>query len=408
MKPYKFILFLSLLSGIIIIGSCKKEAIQNDNSFIAVVETASNYSTRSCFQLSDGSYIILGIGDEEKPVMARFTETGDLIWQKQLPNTLAGVEKGIPLPSGGFVLAGSDSTWGTNTTAQSGITTVISYDVNGNPIHSVAINSIPNNGVENYIDFTLLKNGNLAFCLSPKPSLTYFTYPRLLILNQNLLTVFDQVYYTSTGLPFYDLTLPYIQEAKDGSIHFCFNSLGATTALMKLNPDYSFSYMKDSISNSSELPGSFALDADGNCCIATSRQVMQYAYFYYEEISFGYEVSIIRTDTAGNYVDRHDYSGFTGLGALMKIIRTRDGGFIMVGTSNHNERITNVANTQIFLMKTDAQLNKQWMKQFNPTYPAVGYDVFETRDGGYAIGAFERSFNKYFKMMIIKTDANGN
>lgn len=88
MKTYKTIFFISLLIGIITMGSCKKETIQNDNSFVAVVETASNYSTRSCFQLSDGSYIILGIGDEENSVMARFTETGDLIWQKQLPKRI--------------------------------------------------------------------------------------------------------------------------------------------------------------------------------------------------------------------------------------------------------------------------------------------------------------------------------
>jgi hypothetical protein len=35
------------------------------------------------------------------------------------------------------------------------------------------------------------------------------------------------------------------------------------------------------------------------------------------------------------------------------------------------------------------------------------HGIRNNENGGFAIGAFERSFNKNFKMMIIKTDANG-
>lgn len=412
MKIVNRFIYLGALTMLLINGSCQKESLRDENSFVCLVETESNYATRSCFQLTDGSYVIVGIGEEDYPVMARFSDQGDLIWQKKLPGTLAGVRKGIPLPSGGFVLAGSDSTWGTNSVAQSGKTTITVYDINGSETHSVVINCIPNINVENHLDFILLKNGNLAFCLSPAPAIGSFCFPRLLILSQNLSTLFDQVYYESPGIPFKQMAEPFIQEGIDGSIYFCYQyeyfSPCEVPVLLKLNPDYSFNFLKDSIGNCTELPSSLAIDGTGNCLIATAKAVRTVSYFNREDISAGYEVSVIRTDTAGNFLDRHDYNGFNGLGSLMKILRTRDGGFIMVGTSNQSERSAGVANTQVLLMKTDANLNKLWMKQLNTTYAAVGYDVFETRDGGYAVGVFERSFNKNFKMMIIKTDEKGN
>lgn len=142
--------------------------------------------------------------------------------------------------------------------------------------------------------------------------------------------------------------------------------------------------------------------------MATTKDPTQLELFSREYIAVGREVSIIRTDTSGNYLDRHNYSGLRCLGCLTKIPRTREGGFMLVGTSNLDERVNSVTNTQISLIKTDANLNKLWMREFKTTYAAKGYDVYETRDGGYVIGAYERSFNTYFKMMIIKTDIKGN
>jgi hypothetical protein len=349
--------------------------------------------------------------------MAKFTETGDLLWKKNLPGTLYGVRKGLSLPSGGFILAGTDSSYRQTSSISNGITNIALFDNDGNNISSLVIVSNPSSSdLLYYLDFTLLANGNIAFLINPQ-GLGNLTYPRLLILNQNLTTVFDQVYYTAQGAPFTGLSMPLIQEGLDGSIYIgytYYNGTNSSTALMKLKAiDYSFDYLKSNLGfGISEIPGSMAIDKNGNCIIASSRVTnpsQQFASYYRSEYyALGPEISVIRTDTSGSNIDRHNYSGYPLLGSLMKIIRTRDGGFIMTGTSNQNESFTITSNTQVLLVKTDANLNKQWMKQFDTTYPSIGYDVIETKDGGYAIGAFEKSFNTYFKMMIIKTDANGN
>ena len=84
-----------------------------------------------------------------------------------------------------------------------------------------------------------------------------------------------------------------------------------------------------------------------------------------------------------------------------------DGGFILVGTVNQNNIATVDANTQLFLLKLDANYNEQWSRVINTIYPAFGVDVIETNDGGYFISGYQYVSNKYFNMIVAKTDANG-
>lgn len=412
MKPSRLLFFLFVSGIICTMSSCRKDSNAVDKTFVTYLDSDSDLITRSCFQLSDGSFIIAGTG-EEYAMMSKFSETGDFIWKKRLPGKLFGLKKGIALPAGGFIIAGADSLINQFGSNENGITTLIAYDNNGNETDNVSISGSPYTNAVIQLDLILLSNGNLALCLCPRPNLSNYSYPRLVILDQHFSTLFDQVYYVSQGVPYSILNAPRIQESWNGDIYCCFQNNINSATLIKLKDDYSMDFNTDSTGlGSSELPGSFTIDGNGNCCIATARQVNpgQGRFVYYhpnENYSYGNEVSVLRTDASGNYIDRHDYTGFPPTGSLMKIIRTSDGGFVMTGTSNQRETFSVLSNTQIFLIRTDAQLNRQWMRQFNATYPAVGYDVIETRDGGFAIGAFERSFNKNFKMMIIKTDANG-
>lgn len=406
--PYWLILALAILTV-----SCEKEDDLKDRSFVCFLESETDNITRSCFQLNDGSFIIAGTG-KEFSVMAKFSERGDLIWQKRLPGTVYGLQKGLPLPTGGFVLAGSDSIVNPFGTNPSGITTLLVYDKDGNQANTFTIASTPFSSMTVQLDLIRLSNGNLALCLSPIAPFSANTYPRLIILSPEFNILFDQVYYASPGVPFTMLNAPNMQEGPDGSIYISFQDINASGTLLKLNPNYSMSYYTDSIGlGSSELPSSMAIDKIGNCLIASSKQVnpgqQSFAYYHPNEyFSFGSEVSVIKTDSSGKSLERRNFSGFPPNGSLMKMIRTSDGGFAMVGTSGQAETFTIVSNTNIFLIKTDGELNLQWMHQFNTTYPSVGYDLMQTSDGGFAIGAFQRSFNMNFKMMIIKTDLKGN
>jgi len=408
----KYLFFLGLL---VAFASCQKDEMNPDNSFVCTLSSEEDYLTRNCFQLQDGSFIISGNSDHGS-LMAKYSDAADLLWQKELPGALFDLKKGIPLSSGGFVLAGADSIvnqWGVS---QNGKITLVRFDNNGEAVDSVVIGSTPFMSVTIQLDLIQLKNGYLALMMCPIAGGSSFAYPRLVILDLNFNTLFDQVYYSSPGIPFKSLYLPGIQEANNGSIYFCYQYWDNVPHgfLMKLNSDYSMSFYTDSLGLSDyNLPGSFVLDEDDNCLIASAKQVESspYAYVYYhpnESFSMGREVSVLRTDKAGNFIDRHDYGVLPANASIMKIIRSVDGGFVMIGTSNQKEKFTTVSNTNIFLMKTDAGLNRLWIREFKTAYPSVAYDVFETRDGGFAIGAFMRSFNGNFQLMIIKTDFSGN
>lgn len=415
MKALRTIRVICVYAAWLLTSSCEKEVTDNLTSFVSFVNTDTDYFTRSCFQLTDGSYVIVGTG-EHHAVMARFSVTGDLIWQKELPGTLFGVKKGVPLPSEGFALAGSDST-DRPQSLNSGITTIAIYDNNGNEVRTTSF-QIPSFFGFSLLDFIVLKNGHLGFCLHPIKA-NLLNYPRLLILDQNLTTIVDKEFSDSTGAPLDSLDKPHILEGKDGSIFFSFRVNAGTynsAGLMKINTnDYSIDYFNERVGQGhSEIPGeNFVMDEAGNFIVASAQPenpapTNLISYYQGEGFSLGKKASLLRVDAFGNYISRHDFTGFSALGSLMKVIRTRDGGFIIVGTSNQDESFTFASNTQLFLIKTDSNLNKQWMRQINTTYPGVGYDVFETKDGGYVIGAFEKSFNKNFKMMVIKTDEAGN
>jgi hypothetical protein len=122
----------------------------------------------------------------------------------------------------------------------------------------------------------------------------------------------------------------------------------------------------------------------------------------------GNKVSALETDGDGNFIARHRYSGFPQYAVLSNIIQTKDGGYLLVGTSDLNIYDVFYSHFQILAIKTDANFNQQWLKQFNTTYPAIGVDVDNTDDGGFIIGAFEKSFNRNYRMVLIKIDENGS
>jgi len=81
--------------------------------------------------------------------------------------------------------------------------------------------------------------------------------------------------------------------------------------------------------------------------------------------------------------------------------QTSDGGYIIVGST-----LISGADTNVFLVKTDAQGNKQWSNTYGGQNSSTGKSVQLLPGGGYVVLGTTYNGNDY-DMYLIKTDANG-
>ena len=421
-------LLITVLFICVGIIACQKDEIENKSGFVSFVESDVDYTTRNCFQLNDGNYIICGSNvmwpagnsnfGKVYSIMAKFSSSGDLLWQKNLPITLSDLWKGIALPGGGFILAGLD-----NMPENTNIT-IAEFNNDGGLVKSNQIVNLTttNTPSRNQVDICNLSNGNIAMVLIGISQGVQGSSPRLLIFDPNLNILTDKIFpsmFSATK----NYKMMRIKEGNDGKLFICgttqeFNAWSWTFLMgvdgTTLNTDF---FTEKIGGDTNSYPGPFIISDAGHVIIATTEQfragiyfnISDYFYYHLDEyFSIGTTVSAMETDADGNFIARHKYSGFTGYASLTNITKTSDDGYLMVGTCDIRIDAVIYSPFQILLIKTNSRLEQQWMKQINTTYPAIGVDVKSTDDGGFLIGAYEKSFSKNYKLMLIKTDANGS
>jgi hypothetical protein len=152
-----------------------------------------------------------------------------------------------------------------------------------------------------------------------------------------------------------------------------------------------------------EVAGSTQQTSDGGFIIAgTTRS------FGYGEYNLHYY--LVKTDASGNLSWSKTYGGSKGKSEGGGVLQTRDGGYIMAGTTNSFGvgTLSNWMNT--YVVKTDANGNLLWSR----TYGGIGYDgagfIQQTTDGGYIIaGGTSNSFGFTFQhAYLLKIDDSGN
>jgi len=101
------------------------------------------------------------------------------------------------------------------------------------------------------------------------------------------------------------------------------------------------------------------------------------------------------------HFDEESYVGVTfggnGNDEGYSVQQTTDGGYIITGVYNHEE---DNDDSDIWLIKTDSNGNKEWKRRFGDGDYDKGYGVQQTTDGGYImIGNYN---------LLVKTDSEGN
>jgi len=118
----------------------------------------------------------------------------------------------------------------------------------------------------------------------------------------------------------------------------------------------------------------------------------------------GKDVYIIKLDKNGNKVWEKTYGG-SGDDSASSIQQTSDGGYIVAGWT----RSFGAGGSDIYIIKLDENGNKVWEKTYGGSDYDEAYSIQQTKDGGYIVAGYTRSFGAgESDIYIIKLDGNGN
>jgi len=115
---------------------------------------------------------------------------------------------------------------------------------------------------------------------------------------------------------------------------------------------------------------------------------------------------LVKTDPAGIAVWSNSYGG-SGLDNARSVHQTSDGGYIIAGWTNS----FGAGGTDCWVVKTDASGNHQWNRTYGGTFDEEAHSVQQTGDSGYIVAGSTKSFGLYigvWNFWLVKTDAQGN
>ncbi len=164
--------------------------------------------------------------------------------------------------------------------------------------------------------------------------------------------------------------------------------------LIKIDNDGNMKWNKTFDRGSSESSSSVLQTVDGGYIMLGSTA------------THGYDALLIKTDSKGNEEWMRTFGGPDWKINDYGIQQTIEGGFIIIGSIQPTNR---ESYEDVWLLKTDAQGNEEWMKTYGGTEWDTGHSVRQTKDGGYIVAGRTASFGSGKEdVWLIKTDSDGN
>ena len=146
-------------------------------------------------------------------------------------------------------------------------------------------------------------------------------------------------------------------------------------------------------------------DDDGNSVQQTSDGGFIITGAHQQDSESPYDVYLMKTDAKGNEEWNKTY-GSANVDRGNSVQQTTDGGYIIVGRTGPGGF---VGKYDVYLIKTDADGNKQWSRTFGGSFNDYGNSVQQTTDGGYIIAGTTYPSDIYnSEVYLLKTDANGS
>ncbi len=118
------------------------------------------------------------------------------------------------------------------------------------------------------------------------------------------------------------------------------------------------------------------------------------------------DIYLVKIDGEGNELWSHTYGG-QGMDTGKMVRQTADGGFILVGDRADAYPRDGLYQSNLVLIKTDAEGNEVWTRTYGDKILYVGWGVAQTPDGGYILTGWEAKTIPDRDVIAIKTDAAG-
>jgi WD40 repeat protein len=119
------------------------------------------------------------------------------------------------------------------------------------------------------------------------------------------------------------------------------------------------------------------------------------------------DMYLVKVDGEGNEIWSHTYGG-RGMDHAQMIRQTSDGGYVLIGNRADEFPTSGVYRGDIALIKTDAEGNQVWSRNYGDEILYLGWGVAQTPDGGYILTGWEAKTIDDRDVIAIKTNETGD